>query len=46
MGDEEHPDGCAVVLCNGTGEGKKRMEVGSVRISLPFPLFPSPISFH
>lgn len=35
MGDEEHPDGCAVVLCNGTGEGKKRMEVGSVRFS-PF----------
>jgi alpha-amylase len=31
MGDEEHPDGCAVVLCNGTEEGKKRMEVGSVR---------------
>lgn len=23
-------DGCAVVLCNGTGEGSKRMEVGKV----------------
>lgn len=26
-GDEEH-DGCVVVLCNGTGEGEKKIEVG------------------
>lgn len=26
-GDEEH-DGCVVVLCNGTGEGEKKVEVG------------------
>ncbi|CDZ98132.1 alpha-amylase [Phaffia rhodozyma] len=30
MGDEEHPDGCAVVLSNG-GDGFKRMEVGKER---------------
>jgi alpha-amylase len=30
MGDEEHPDGLAVVLSNG-GEGKKRLEVGKER---------------
>lgn len=30
MGDEEHPDGLAVVLSNG-GEGTKRMEVGKVQ---------------
>ncbi|KZW03954.1 putative alpha-amylase [Exidia glandulosa HHB12029] len=28
MGDEEH-DGCAVVICNGSADGVKRMEVGS-----------------
>jgi alpha-amylase len=28
MGTEQHPDGCAVVLCVGDEEGTKRMEVG------------------
>lgn len=28
-GDEDH-DGCAVVLCNGTADGSKKMEVGKV----------------
>lgn len=27
-GDAQHPDGCAVVLCIGQGEGVKWMEVG------------------
>ncbi|KIO17122.1 glycoside hydrolase family 13 protein [Tulasnella calospora MUT 4182] len=27
-GDKDHPNGCAVILCNGTGEGSKWMEVG------------------
>lgn len=27
-GDKDHPNGCAVVLCNGTEEGSKWMEVG------------------
>jgi len=32
VGDEDH-DGCAVVLCNGTQEGSKFMEVGKVPLS-------------
>ncbi|UZJ50717.1 hypothetical protein CBS101457_000037 [Exobasidium rhododendri] len=27
-GDKDHP-GCAVVLCNGDGEGRKRMQIGT-----------------
>ena len=36
-GDAEH-DGCAVVICNGTEEGKKRMQVRQ-SFTLVFPLF-------
>ncbi|ORY89611.1 putative alpha-amylase [Leucosporidium creatinivorum] len=26
-GDADHPNGCAVVICNGSGEGEKRMQI-------------------
>jgi alpha-amylase len=35
VGDSDH-DGCAVVLCNGTEKGEKKMEVGKVRICCQF----------